>query len=59
MNTCKKLHELGEINDYLQIKTNKESNVEGAKDQLLEKLAGITLSDSNNSYYEKKVGFNQ
>ena len=56
MNTCIQLHELGEINDYLQFKNNKQSKEEVHIDQLLEKLSGIILSDSNNSYYEKKVG---
>ena len=55
MNTCMKLHELGEFNDYLQFKPKKGNNEEGEKDELLEKLSRITLSDSNNSYYEKKV----
>ena len=52
MKTCVKLHEIGEIDDYLHV--NKPTS-DKQLSSLLEGLSGLTLPNSKNSYYENKV----
>lgn len=55
MNTCIKLHDLGEIDEYLQITYNKVKKEGITVDDLTTKLSEITILEGKNCYYEKKV----
>ena len=57
MNTCIKLHNLGEIDEYLQITYNSVKKDGIIMDDLTTKLSEMNILEGKNCYYEKKVLF--